>query len=96
VAFNNPIKTPSSLGAECLLLSCYDLVPLFENQLGFKCDESFLEQSALNSLERSLKKKGPGGPYKFIFADLDDPTLLIGRFIISFNKLMAKYPNVKV
>jgi hypothetical protein len=67
---------------ECLLVSCSDLVPLFEKGLGFKCDESFLEESAVNSVSRSIRKNTP---YRFIFVDLDDPTLLLGRFMTSIN-----------
>lgn len=63
---------------ECLLVSCSDLVPLFEKGLGFRCDESFLEESAINSVARAIRKQTP---YKFIFVDLDDPTLLLGRFM---------------
>ena len=70
---------------ECLLVSCSDLVPLFEKGLGFKCDESFLEESAINSVARAIRKNTP---YRFIFVDLDDPTLLLGRFMTSINRLL--------
>lgn len=72
---------------ECLLVSCSDLVPLFEKGLGFRCDESFLEESAVNSVSRSIRK---GTPYRFIFVDLDDPTLLLGRFMTSINSLLEQ------
>jgi len=72
---------------ECLLVSCSDLVPLFEKGLGFKCDESFLEESAVNSVSRSIRKNTP---YRFIFVDLDDPTLLLGRFMTSINQLLEQ------
>lgn len=76
---------------ECLLVSCSDLVPLFEKGLGFKCDESFLEESAINSVARAIRKKTP---YRFIFVDLDDPTLLLGRFMTSINRLLEEASNV--
>lgn len=83
--------------AECLLVSCSDLVPLFEKGLGFKCDESFLEESAINSVTRSIRKKAQGiPPYRFIFVDLDDPTLLLGRFMISLNKILVEHPDVSI
>lgn len=69
------------------------MLPLFEKGLGFKCDESFLEESAINSISRSIKKKQA---YRFIFVDLDDPTLLLGRFMISLNKIIKDYPDVKI
>lgn len=78
---------------ECLLVSCSDLVPLFEKGLGFKCDESFLEESAINSVARAIRKNVP---YRFIFVDLDDPTLLLGRFMTSINRLLEESANVKI
>lgn len=78
---------------ECLLVSCSDLVPLFEKGLGFRCDESFLEESAVNAIGRAIRKNMP---YKFIFVDLDDPTLLLGRFMTSVNKLLKESPNVRI
>ena len=78
---------------ECLLVSCSDLVPLFEKGLGFKCDESFLEESAINAVSRSIRKNIP---YKFIFVDLDDPTLLLGRFMNAINKLLDANPSIKI
>lgn len=87
----------SNTHADALLVSCSDLVPLFEKGLGFKCDESFLEESAINSISRSFKDKASGRkPYKFIFVDLDDPTLLLGRFMVSLRKILSKYPTAKV
>lgn len=78
---------------ECLLVSCSDLVPLFEKGLGFKCDESFLEESAINSVARAIRK---GTPYRFIFVDLDDPTLLLGRFMTSINRLLEESKKVRI
>ena len=86
---------PLSDNPECLLVSCSDLVPLFEKGLGFKCDESFLEESAVNSVSRSIRKNQP---YRFIFVDLDDPTLLLGRFMTSINAQLEQIQdkNVKI
>jgi len=83
---NPPAKTLTDY-PECLLVSCSDLVPLFEKGLGFKCDESFLEESAINSVARAIRKSTP---YRFIFVDLDDPTLLLGRFMTSINRLIEE------
>lgn len=88
-----PIKRIDNEYPECLLVSCSDLLPLFEKGLGFKCDESFLEESAINSIGRSIKKKQP---YRFIFVDLDDPTLLLGRFMISMNKILKENADIKI
>ena len=91
--YEQPMKRIDNDYPECLLVSCSDLLPLFEKGLGFKCDESFLEESAINSISRSIKKKQP---YRFIFVDLDDPTLLLGRFMISMNKILKEYSDVKI
>lgn len=80
-------------GPDCLLVSCSDLVPLFEKGLGFKCEESFLEESAVNAVSRALKKNCA---FRFIFVDLDDPTLLLGRFVGSVNKLLEAYPKLRI
>ena len=82
---------------DCLLVSCSDLVPIFE-QLKLKSDESFLEESAINQVQRSLKKQksGQAACYKFIFVDLDDPTLLPGRFMASLNKMLESSDGVKM
>ena len=92
----NPAPAPAPVAItypECLLVSCSDLVPLFEKGLGFKCDESFLEESAINSVARAIRKKTP---YRFIFVDLDDPTLLLGRFMTSINRLLEESQNVRI
>ena len=83
---------------DCLLVSCSELVPLFQDNLKLKCDESFLEESAINSVQRSLTKAaaGTGKAYKFIFVDLDDPTLMLGRFMVSLNKIMPADGTSKI
>ena len=87
-----PIRAPGE-HPECLLVSCSDLVPLFERSLGFRCDESFLEESAINAVARSIRKNVP---YRFVFVDLDDPTLLLGRFMSAINRQLEESPNVKI
>jgi hypothetical protein len=91
------IETPSPLvfkgpkfDIDCLLVSCSELVPLFTDNLKLTCDESFLEESAINSVQRSIQRKntGEGDAYRLIFVDLDDPTLMLGRFMISLNKIL--------
>lgn len=93
IAAATPKAAPIGDYPECLLVSCSDLVPLFEKGLGFKCDESFLEESAINSVARAIRKNTP---YRFIFVDLDDPTLLLGRFMSSINRLLEEASNVKI
>jgi CheY-like chemotaxis protein len=81
-------KNPNDV--DCLLVSCSELVPVFTYNLKLKCDESFLEESAINSINRSMQRQlsGEGSAYKFIFVDLDDPTLMLGRFMVSLGKIL--------
>lgn len=68
--------------ADSLIVSCNEAVVLFEDKLGYNCEEAFLEESALNLIARSFRVQTCGcGPYKFVFIDLDDPTLLMSRFM---------------
>jgi hypothetical protein len=45
---------------DCLLVSCSELVPIFTFNLKLKCDESFLEESAINSINRSIQRQLSG------------------------------------
>ena len=58
-----------------------------------------MEESAINSLTRSIKKKKSGemsNCYRFIVVNLDDPTLLLGRFMANFERILANYPDTKI
>jgi len=69
-------------------------VPFFEKNLGLRCDESFLEESAINAVSRSIRRQVP---YRFVFVDLDDPTLLLGRFMSAIKKqLEGAAPGLKI
>ena len=70
--------------ADCLLLNVYDLIPLFEKDFGFKCDEAFVEEAALETVTNTLKREDSRckcGLYKFIIVDLDDPILDLPFFM---------------
>jgi hypothetical protein len=59
-----------------------------ESDIGLRCDEAYLEDSAIRFLKDSFrKKKCVCQPYKFIFADLDDPTINIKRFMGNVNAI---------
>lgn len=66
------------------MVSCSDSVSLFEKTLGFKCDEAFLEDSALATVKKSVEKQQP---YRFILVDLDDPNLMLTRFTTELNNI---------
>jgi len=91
-------KSKENKDPECLLVSCSELVPLFTENLKFKCDESFLEESAISSVQRSIVRQisGDGKAYKFIFVDLDDPTLMLGRFMVSLQKAFPDDGSVTI
>ena len=71
----------------CLLVSCPSLVPMLEKTLGFKCDESFLEESAIANVADSVRLNTP---YRFVFIDLDEPSLLLGRFMKNLNAVLRE------
>ena len=76
-----PLKPKSDCCGEILLLSQSDLLPILEEKIGYKCDEAYLEDSALRLLKQSFKPSNCGcKPYKYIFVDLDDPTIMLQRF----------------
>lgn len=59
---------------------------MLEQNIGFKCDESYLEDSALRLIKKSLRQKECNCPhYKFIFLDLQDPTIIMTRFVKNLN-----------
>jgi hypothetical protein len=61
-----------------------DLVHILEDEIGLKCDEAYLEDSAIRFLKDSfIKKKCHCYPYKHIFVDIDDPTINLQRFMAS-------------
>jgi hypothetical protein len=71
----------STCCGQALLLSMKELVPVLEDQIGLRCDEAYLEDSAIRFLKDCfLRKKCSCNPYRFIFVDLDDPTINLKRF----------------
>jgi hypothetical protein len=72
----------STCCGQVLLLSLKDLVPVLEDEIGLKCDEAYLEDSAIRFLKDSfIQKKCFCPPYKHIFVDIDDPTINLQRFM---------------
>lgn len=63
-----------------------ELVPVLEDQIGLRCDEAYLEDSAIRFLKDCfLRKKCACQPYRFLFVDMDDPTINLKRFKITVN-----------
>jgi hypothetical protein len=84
-----PMFAKSSCCGQALLLSLKELVPVLEgDHVGLRCDEAYLEDSAIRFLKDSfLGKKCQCEPYKFIFVDQDDPTINIKRFMITVKQV---------
>ena len=79
-----PIFTKSTCCGQVLLLSVKELVSLMEDNIGLRCDEAYLEDSAIRFLNECFKRKKCACPaYKFIFVDMDDPTINLKRFMIT-------------
>lgn len=51
-----PMRNKSTCCSEILLVSHSDMVNMLESQVGYKCDEAFLEESALKLLRSNFKK----------------------------------------
>lgn len=65
------------------------MVPLLENKIGFKCDEAFLEDSALRLIKQSFRKHDCNcGTYLYIIVDLDDPTIILQRFVTNVSQVL--------
>lgn len=59
-----------------------ELSNMLEDQIGLRCDEAYLEDSAIRFLKDCFKaKRCTCDPYKFIFVDLADPTINMKRFM---------------
>lgn len=59
-----------------------EIVATLEDNIGLRCDEAYLEDSAIRFLKDCFNpKKCSCQPYKFIFVDMDDPTISIKRFM---------------
>ena len=73
-----------------------ELVSIFEDQIGLRCDEAYLEDSAIRFLKDCFKqKKCICKPYKYIFVDMDDPTINLKRFMGSVTSI-CKDNNVSM
>ena len=73
--------TPFDFVGKVLLLSLSEVVPNLEGKLKVKCDEAFLEDSAVKLINQSLSKNLPAEQqYRMVIMDLDDPTLNIENF----------------
>ena len=54
-------------------------------EFGLRADEACTEAQAIQMLRRAFENSHQ--PYKFIVVDLDDPTIFLGRFKRTLNRL---------
>lgn len=84
--------TKSTCCGQVLLLSMKELISIFEDNIGLRCDEAYLEDSAIRSLKDTFKpKKCSCPPYKFIFVDMDDPTINFKRFMQTVKQVTEEH-----
>ena len=82
----------STCCGQALLLSLKEIVGTLEDNIGLRCDEAYLEDSAMRFLKDCFKpKKCSCLPYKFIFVDMDDPTINIKRFVDAMDPLLKEH-----
>jgi hypothetical protein len=87
-----PLRKKNTCCSEVLLVSLSDLVPLLEQKIGFKCDEAFLEDSALRLIKQSFKKNDCDClTYQYIMVDLDDPTIILQRFVTNVAQVLSDH-----
>lgn len=73
------------------MLSLSELLPLLEDKIGFKVDEAYLEDSAVRLLKQAYSSTTCSClPYKYIFLDLDDPTIMVSRFANNVNLVVTE------
>jgi hypothetical protein len=67
--------------AEVLLVSFNDLKNVLEQKIGFKCDDCYMEDSAMNYIQNKIRdfqdKKKPF--YEYVIVDLDDVSIIVER-----------------
>lgn len=90
VAENYPLKQPKSYG-EVLLVSFSEVKPVLEQKVGLKCDESYLEDGAMEKLNKNVRSKHL---YKYIFVNLDEKIIVIERFGRAIKSLFVEN-NIK-
>ena len=87
-----PLFLKSTCCGQALLLSLKEMVGVLEDNIGLRCDEAYLEDSAVKHIKDCFRmKKCTCPPYKFIFVDMDDPTIQIKRFMITVNGLLKEH-----
>ena len=65
-----------------------DIKQTLEGEIGLKCDEVFLEDSAVRFLKDSFLKKGCSCPHlEYIFVNLDDTNINLKRLMTTIKFL---------
>lgn len=59
-------------------------------EFGLRSDEACTESQAFSLIARAIEEQRP---YRFVLLDLDDPTIYVGRFISTLEKLLEGAGN---
>jgi hypothetical protein len=94
---NYPLRQPKPY-SEVLLVSYDEIKSLMETKIGFKCDESYMEDQGMEKIEAKIlkyqqdSKKNPF--YKYILVNIDEVSIIIERFGRSIKRALsdAKIP----
>lgn len=92
---NYPLRQPRAF-AEVLLVSYGDIKNVMETKIGFKCDESYMEDNGMEKIHQRIRdvQDGKRPFYKYVLVDIDDVTIIIERFGRSIKRALndAKIP----
>jgi len=68
--------------AEVLLVSYSDLKHTMETKIGYKCDDSYMEDNGMEKINARIRdvQDGKKKMYQYIMVDIDDVTIIIERF----------------
>lgn len=74
------------------MVSYSDAKSIIEDKIGFKCDESYMEESGLSMIKKRMREMEDKNKefYKYIMVDLDDVTIIIERFGRAIKRLFLE------
>ena len=75
--------------ADCLIVGFVNLKPIMEKEVGFSTDEAFTEEQVIKLVKKRAER---GSQYKFIFVDLDDPSLLVTKLMDNLKQAGVSVP----
>ena len=91
IAETYPLRRPKPY-PEVLLVSFSDVKQTLEQKVGFKCDDCYMEDSAITMIKNKIwdVKNKDKKFYDYIMVDLDDLTIIIERFGRSLKRIFME------